>query len=380
VLTVLVADDDRRFRCALTQFLRASAVIEHTASAGDAEEAAEIASTLQPDVALVDVNVPGDGARAVLGILSGSPKTRVVALSAADACTSPLTILRAGACSYVVKGASPHDILDVVVRAARGECFFSAEVARGVMHELTGRLGHRGIDDRDVRRREAQIAAVIREGRITPVFQPIVELSSRYTVGFEALARFDAEPRNSPQWWFSDAEAFGMRVELELAAAEAALQQFRIYGGPGFLSLNASPLALSSLGRLVSEMGDQVVIEITEHAAIDDYDLIARTIGRLRDDGVRFAIDDAGAGFASLRHVLELEPEFVKLDVSLTRGIDRDARRRALAYGLNAFADELDITIVAEGVERQAELEALRELGVALGQGNFVGAPGRLPG
>jgi len=357
-LTVLIADDDGCFSIALAEYLQTSAAIELAAAAGDAQQAAALALELQPDVALVDVHRPGEGA--VQGILSASPGTRVIALSATGDSAGSLRMLRAGASGSIVKGAGPGEILAAVVRTFRG--------------------AERNVEAADDGRRGERIAAVIDEGRISPVFQPIVDLSNGCTVGYEALARFDAEPPNSPQWWFADAEAAGVRTELELAAAEAALQRFRAYGGPGFLTLNASPLALTTLGRLACGLGDKLVIEITEHAAIDDYDLIVQAIDRLRAQGVRFAIDDAGAGFASFRHVLELDPDYVKLDVSLTRGLDRDLRRRALVYGLNAFADELDITIVAEGVERHAELETLLELGVPLGQGNFLGRPGRLPG
>jgi len=288
-------------------------------------------------------------------------------------------MLRAGAGSYIVKSANAEEILATVVRAANGESILAAQVAGGVMGELAPHLERSGAAETEMRLREEQISAVIDGGRLRPVFQPIVELASREAIGFEALARFDVEPRESPQWWFEGAEAVGLRAELELAAAETALDAFRAWGGPGYLALNASPLALISLHRLVGELASRVVVEITEHTAIDDYDVVAGTLRRLRTAGIRIAIDDAGAGFASFRHVLELAPDYVTLDLSLTRCIDRDPRRRALAYGLNAFADERGIAIIAEGIETQAELDALREIGVALGQGRFLAPPGPLP-
>jgi EAL domain-containing protein (putative c-di-GMP-specific phosphodiesterase class I) len=113
--------------------------------------------------------------------------------------------------------------------------------------------------------------------------------------------------------------------------------------------------------------------------AIDDYDTLRLWLDALGDRGVRLTVDDAGAGFASLRHTLQLSPDFIKLDISLIRGIDADRRRQALATGLIGFADELGAAIIAEGIETQAELETLRNLGVRYGQGYFLANPGPLP-
>ena len=118
------------------------------------------------------------------------------------------------------------------------------------------------------------------------------------------------------------------------------------------------------------------MIELTEHAVIDDYEALRPHIARLRAAGGRLAVDDAGAGFASLRHTLQLAPEFLKLDTSLTRGIDHDRGRRALAVGLIGFAGELGSEIIAEGIETREELDALRSLGVHRGQGLYLAAPG----
>jgi EAL domain-containing protein (putative c-di-GMP-specific phosphodiesterase class I) len=121
------------------------------------------------------------------------------------------------------------------------------------------------------------------------------------------------------------------------------------------------------------------VIEVTEHAPIGDYKRLNAAVNRLRALGVRFAVDDAGAGFASLRHILRLAPDFIKLDRTLIEGIESDRSRQALAAGLISFADKIDATIIAEGIERSAQVEALEELGVGYGQGFFIARPGPLP-
>jgi EAL domain-containing protein (putative c-di-GMP-specific phosphodiesterase class I) len=122
----------------------------------------------------------------------------------------------------------------------------------------------------------------------------------------------------------------------------------------------------------------RIVVEITEHEPVDDYEELASALRPLRDLGVRIAIDDAGAGYASLRHTLAVDPDIVKVDISLTAGIEHDRAKRALASALISFADEMDITIVAEGIETEASLQALLELGVRYGQGFHIARPAPL--
>jgi EAL domain-containing protein (putative c-di-GMP-specific phosphodiesterase class I) len=121
------------------------------------------------------------------------------------------------------------------------------------------------------------------------------------------------------------------------------------------------------------------VLELTEHASVGNYGRLADALDPLRVRGVRVAVDDAGAGFASFRHILNLNPDIIKLDMALTRGIQADPVRRALASALVTFARELHAVIVAEGIETEAELKALRSLGVGYGQGFFLARPGSLP-
>ena len=121
------------------------------------------------------------------------------------------------------------------------------------------------------------------------------------------------------------------------------------------------------------------MIEVTEHAPIADYKRLNAAVDTLRALGVRFAVDDAGAGFASLRHILRLAPDFIKLDRTLINGIQSDRSRQALAAGLISFAERIDATIIAEGIEKLAELNMLASLGVGHGQGFFLARPGPLP-
>jgi EAL domain-containing protein (putative c-di-GMP-specific phosphodiesterase class I) len=211
------------------------------------------------------------------------------------------------------------------------------------------------------------------------VFQPIVNLSTGRIVGLEALTRFSAEPLQAPHTWFTDAERAGLRTDLEVVTSASAIRRLDELPASAYLSINVSPEALFSYQRLLREAPpDRLVIEITEHAAIEDYAAVSELVEALRRERVRIAVDDVGAGFASLRHALQLEPHFIKLDISLTQGIENDRSRRALAAGLVGFASELGAAVIAEGIESSQQLQTLRGLGVHFGQGFHLAAPGPL--
>ena len=210
------------------------------------------------------------------------------------------------------------------------------------------------------------------------VFQPVVDLETGDTAGMEALARFDVQPSRPPNLWFGEASSVGLAEELELQAAVAALDHLDRIPASAYLSINLSPATmLSPLFREAcgSYSMERAVLEVTEHARVADYKLLQEALRWFRRAGGRLAVDDAGAGFASLRHILLLEPDFIKIDISLTRDIHKDPTRRALARALISFAHDISATIIAEGIETDAEVEALRDLGVRYGQGYHLGRP-----
>jgi EAL domain-containing protein (putative c-di-GMP-specific phosphodiesterase class I)/FixJ family two-component response regulator len=367
-------------RGALAACLALEPLFTLAGSAANADEAVALAAQTRPDVALVDFGMPGGGEEAVRGILENSPATRVIALSGSSDRRVVLEMLHAGAISYLVKGADPAAITETVLRSARGASILAPEVATSVLVELADHLDRRRTAEADELRLRQLVRDILEHGGVRPVFQPIVDLQADVPVGYEALSRFDGEPRRPPDSWFADAERVGLRTELELVAARIALTHFRASGSAGFLSLNASVAALDRCQELIEELEpERIVFEITEHHAIEDYEAVRPRLDRLRAEGARLAVDDAGAGFASLRHTLQLSPDFIKLDTSLIRGIDHDPRRRALAAGLIAFADDVGATIIAEGIETAGELATLRELGVCYGQGYRLARPAPLP-
>ncbi len=378
-IRVLVVDDDEQLRAVVEQWLVESPGIVVVGAAANAEEAIRLAADEKPHVALVDFHMPGGGERAVRGIREASPSTHVVAHSGDVAGEAAAAMLSAGAGSYLVKGSAAVDTVAAIQRAARGESILSAEVAGGVMRELASHLSNNRVEEAAAAAIADRTRRAIDSRGFFPVFQPVVDLATDRTVAYESLCRFTRSPSLPTPQWFRDADRVGLRQELELAAAAAAIDRFLAYGGSESLAVNASPDVLERVAKLGAWLGPRLIVEVTEHAAINDYEAVAEGLSRHRASGVRLAVDDAGAGFASFRHVLELKPDYIKLDASLVRNVDKDRARCALARGLISFGKELGIALVAEGVETPGELRVLRELGVDLVQGYLLGKPGPLP-
>ena len=383
-IRVLIAEDDPAFRAMLGEVVADDPALRLIASAADAAEAVVLAEREHPDVAIVDVRMPaGGGVRATERIRALTPDTRVIALTAHTDPSVVLEMLRAGAVGYVLKGAPLEEIRAAVHGCMRGESNLAGPVARDVVDELAARLERQRRKDDEFGRREARIRTALARGRPVAVFQPVVRLEDGSVVGVEALARFDVGLRESPLPWFEDAGSVDMRTELELAAVSAAVLAAGDLDDHLWISLNVSPDTALQADRLLEALSsldqERLVVEITEQAPVEDYDELNAALRHLRDAGVRIAVDDAGAGYASLRHILRLEPDMIKLDKSLVHDLHRDRARRALATALISFAAEIGATIVAEGIEQAAELNTLRDLGVTFGQGYHLARPHRPP-
>ncbi len=212
-------------------------------------------------------------------------------------------------------------------------------------------------------------------------FQPIIDLKTGAAVGTEALSRFAPEPIRPPDIWFAEAADLGLGVELEQIALDSALEQLNHLPTGMYLSLNASVETIMSeqfRAMLADAPAERIVLELTEHTPVTDYSAFAASVDQLRSRGVRLAVDDAGSGFSSFSHILNLRPDIIKLDIALTRGIDKDPARQALGRALLNFGLEtFRTTIVAEGIETKGELETLRSLGCPSGQGFILGRPSR---
>ena len=223
----------------------------------------------------------------------------------------------------------------------------------------------------------ADIQRVIDGRAFATVFQPMVRLIDREPFGFEALTRFsDGVP---PERRFDDAHTVGLGFELEIATLSRALEAAQSLPPNVSLSVNLSPRLVMQEPRLaavLSAIDRPLILEVTEREPIEDYVAFRRAVSLL--GRVAWAVDDAGAGYASLRHIIELRPDYVKLDHGLVSGIPSDPIRQALVAGMLHFATSIGVRIIAEGVETEAERLTLHALGVELAQGYLFGHPERV--
>jgi EAL domain-containing protein (putative c-di-GMP-specific phosphodiesterase class I)/AmiR/NasT family two-component response regulator len=380
---VLIADDDEMNRETLTEIIERSEMLKLVGIAKDADEAIRIASLRRPDVVLLDVRMPGGGgSRAAREICSRSPGSRVIALSAFDDDRSVDSMLASGATSYITKDASFDEIVDAIVRSVRGDALLSNTVTNHVVAELGARLEHdrelaqdRGAKERRIRR------LLTKADEMTMVFQPIVSLETGVIEGVEALARFTQPPHRTPDLWFAEAIEVGLGTELQLMAVSCALPALYQLPEDVWIAVNVDPTTASSplLAQIIRGFpAERIVLELTEHAPASDYPSLREALDVLRRSRVRISVDDAGAGFASLKHILELSPDIIKLDISIVREIDRLASHRALAAALMGFSREMGTELIAEGVETAGEASALDLLGIRLVQGYYLARPGPL--
>ena len=224
---------------------------------------------------------------------------------------------------------------------------------------------------------EQRLGPVLAQGGPTVVLQPIVDLATGERRGAEALSRFPAEWGLTPDVVFAQAHGVGQGDRLELLALERAAAH--LPDVTGYVSLNVSPATLLTpecLDLLAGLPLPRVLLELSEHDQVADYDALREALQPLRARGLRLAIDDVGAGFSSLRHIVVTSPDVIKMDRSIVSHVDTDPVLAKLARSLVEFAHGIDVRIVAEGVETAAEHAMLRALGVDDGQGWHFGRPG----
>jgi EAL domain-containing protein (putative c-di-GMP-specific phosphodiesterase class I) len=230
------------------------------------------------------------------------------------------------------------------------------------------------------RRISVRVRDVLSHESIDTAFQPIFDLVTREVVGAEALARFTVEPAATPDVWFAEAMKVGAGRELELLAVRTALANTAELPEHLYVAINVSPSTLACPALLETLLASglpacRLIVEVTEHTSIPDYVPLQEARARLRDHGIRVAVDDAGAGYASFRHIVALAPDIIKLDRGLVSGIDHDEACRALVAAVVMFAMESGASLVAEGIETAGELAAIEELGVDAAQGYYLGRP-----
>jgi len=232
-------------------------------------------------------------------------------------------------------------------------------------------------EDMTLREARKRVEAMLDGHAVTMFQQPIHDLNTAKPVGVECLARFPDLNKRGPQAWFDDAENTGLGNELEMTAVRCALETVGTVPDGIYAAINASPATILS-GNLHRELEKaepgNLVIEITEHQQVDDFAALAREIEALKPFA-KIAIDDVGTGYAGLRHLIELQPDILKMDMVLTRECDSDPARRAIAAAMVQFAHDIGARLVAEGIETEAERAVMQGLGVDYGQGYLFARP-----
>lgn len=284
------------------------------------------------------------------------------------------------AAAYVPIGHDGRTIGLLVVSEARGAEESLASLADRLpvlieVGELAGPLLGAGFELIDASSgARVRLDGILANRAFAPVFQPVCDLATGHVVGLEALTRFIGA---GPEEVFGQAQLLGRLQELEIATLTVALAAAERLPLDRWLSVNVSPGLLAdtpTLERLLAGCQRHVVLELSEHEAVIDYGTLTTSLKGL-GSGVSLAIDDAGAGFSSLRHILETSPAWVKLDIGLVRGVDADPARQALVAGLVHFALQARISLIAEGIETRAEFDTLKALGVEFGQGFLIARP-----
>jgi EAL domain-containing protein (putative c-di-GMP-specific phosphodiesterase class I)/CheY-like chemotaxis protein len=370
-MSVLIIDDDQATLDLLAAVL-ADEGVRRIVTEANSSHVADLLPSVNPDLVLLDLHMPDPDGYAVLEsivIFAAGTYLPVLVLTGDGTAEARDRALAHGARDFLTK---PLDITEVVLRVAN-----LLETRR--LYAARREAPHgRAAADPVIGSTRRRIQAVLNERGVTPYFQPVVDLDVGNVIGYEALARFSQSDARGVSGWFSDAFAVGLGIELERLAATAALP-FLNTAAPGvFLALNLSPASVLHLREeeLCSPaVCPQIVIELTEHVLVEDYTAIHESLRDMRSSGARLAADDLGADHAGLQHLLALEPDIIKLDISLVSGIHQRRGARALAKALVAFAADIGADVIAEGVEQVEEAEELRAIGVQWAQGNYLGRP-----
>lgn len=251
------------------------------------------------------------------------------------------------------------------------------KVVRAFAALATERIEAGMAQDMELAAVRARVSEMLDGHAITIFQQPIHCLTSGEPVGVECLARFPNTRSRGPHQWFEDAENVGLGVELEMAAVRNALETLGHVPAGKYASVNVSPATILS-GLVERELHGvettKLVLEVTEHQQVTDFAVLSDALARLKGK-VRIAIDDVGTGYSGLRHIVDLKPDMLKMDMALTRDIHKDPARRALTGALVQLSRDIGCKLVAEGIETVEERAAMAALGVDYGQGYLFARP-----
>jgi EAL domain-containing protein (putative c-di-GMP-specific phosphodiesterase class I)/CheY-like chemotaxis protein len=344
-------------------------------TAGDGKQALAELRSGAFDLVLTDIEMPdATGVDILRGVRERDLDTPVVLMTGNPSVETAIQALELGALRYLSKPVDSKLLLDVVRQGV------GLRRLAQLRREAIAQMG--GFDSLLADR--AGLEAVFRRAldSLWLDYQPIVWAHDQRLFGQEALLRTSEPALPNPAAFLDAAERLGRLYELGRRVRDGAAADLRRAPGRTVL-VNLHPLDLSD-AELYSETtplrahASEVILEITERASLDGVVDLRAKVQRLRGLGYRIAVDDLGAGYAGLTAFVSLEPDLVKLDMSLIRGVDRHPLRRKLVASMAELCRGLGIRVVAEGVETEAERGTLVEAGCDLLQGFLIGRPGRI--
>jgi EAL domain-containing protein (putative c-di-GMP-specific phosphodiesterase class I) len=371
ITRVLVVDDEPAMLRALSRLLEEAGHQVTTASNG--HDAVRAVTSSEVDVVISDVSMPGmSGIELLRAIRSHDPDVPVLLMTGAPSVQSAAQAVQYGAMRYLLKPVDASEVEDVVVQAARLH-----RLAR--MKRLAMALtGHTPLPS-DRAGLEAAFARAL--SGLVMAYQPILRASDHSVAAYEALMRSEEASLPDPSALLTAAERLHRLPELGRAVrARTASGVSQIPDG-ALLFVNLHPADLEDPDLLdpsspLAQHAQRVVLEVTERAALDGVNNLPKRVTKLRELGYRLAVDDLGAGYAGLSTFAYLEPEFVKLDMSLVRGVQDSPTRQRIIRSVAALCHEMNMSVVVEGVETYQERDALLTLDCDLFQGYLFARPG----
>jgi len=378
-MSVLVIDDD----VGSVEFLKQLLVhqgIDRVYVETDARRVPQKLIKHHPDLVVLDLHMPHVAGFTVLDqvrTFASGDYLPVLMLTGDVATETRNRALMSGAQDFLTK---PIDAVEALLRIAN--LLQTRELYSNLRRSMSAGRDHRFSTAEDRADLLIRIRDILDRGSVVSVFQPIMDLKSLATAGHESLSRFPGSALRGPDKWFSDAFAVDLGVELEWMAAMSALRYFDTAPPDLFLTINMSPATVLHLAEedlCIESRCPRIVIELTEHAPVEDYGPLHRALDSIRGRGARLSADDLGSGYAGFRHLFRLKPDVIKLDISLVGGIHRHRGQQALTRAILAFALEMGAQVVAEGIEQLADLRVLQDLGIPFGQGYLLGRPAAVP-
>ncbi|HEX2735568.1 MAG TPA: EAL domain-containing response regulator [Polyangiaceae bacterium] len=370
----LVVDDEAEL-VNVTRRILARAGID-SVGCHDGLEALALLRTRDFDVIISDVSMPKmTGTELVRAVRGIDPDMPVIMATGGPSIESAIEAIEHGVYRYLTKPVAPQHLVEVTSRAIQLRQLSRAK--EEVLRELNANKG--------VQSDKIGLEAVFESAMssLWPAFQPIVSASGQL-FGYEALLRTDEASLPHPGAVIDAAERLDQLPRLFRTMRNRTCEAFEAGGHQWNLFLNLHPMDLNDLGLLdpksiIYRCAKHIVLEVTERTTLDRVVDVRDRLARLRSVGYRIAIDDLGAGYAGLNSFATLEPEFVKFDMALVRGIDKSPVKRRLMRVMSGLCHDMGMQVVAEGIETVEERDAVLELGCDLLQGYLLGRPAREP-